>query len=123
MGRSWSIGCRSEEGQGTLRAHPLPDAPAPHHRARHPSPAPGQRGSPTKAATFPAAHPGARRSFSLLIATMFRQAVSRASALARQSSGAVQRRHMAEAVAADKLLFNFFLPGGTIQKDAVVVRS
>jgi len=54
---------------------------------------------------------------------MFRQAVSRASALARQSAAGGQRRQMAEAVAADKLHFNFFLPGGTIQKDAAVVRS
>jgi len=53
---------------------------------------------------------------------MFRQVASRASALARQSAGAGQRRQMAEAVAADKLQFNFFLPGGTIQKDATVVR-
>jgi len=52
---------------------------------------------------------------------MFRQAASRASALARQSAAGGQRRQMAEAVAADKLHFNFFLPGGTIQKDAAVV--
>ncbi|OSX73787.1 hypothetical protein BU14_0328s0039 [Porphyra umbilicalis] len=51
---------------------------------------------------------------------MFRQAASRASALARQSAAGGQRRQMAEAVAADKLHFNFFLPGGTIQKDAAV---
>jgi len=53
---------------------------------------------------------------------MFRQAASRASALARQSAAGGQRRQMAEAVAADKPHFNFFLPGGTIQKDAAVVR-
>jgi len=52
---------------------------------------------------------------------MFRQAASRASALVRQSAAGGQRRQMAEVVAADKLHFNFFLPGGTIQKDAAVV--
>lgn len=58
---------------------------------------------------------------------MLRQVAIRASAAARSGAGAAaaaQRRHMAEAaVAADKLHFNFLLPGGAIQKDAAVVRS
>lgn len=57
---------------------------------------------------------------------MLRQAAIRASAVARATAGLAapaQRRHMAEAaVAADKLHFNFLLPGGAIQKDAAVVR-
>lgn len=58
---------------------------------------------------------------------MLRQVAIRASASARAATGpaaaAAQRRHMAEAVvAADKLHFNFLLPGGAIQKDAAVVR-
>lgn len=55
---------------------------------------------------------------------MLRQVAIRASAAARSAAGpaaAAQRRHMAEAaVAADKLHFNFVLPGGAIQKDAAV---
>lgn len=57
---------------------------------------------------------------------MLRQVAIRASAAARSAAGpaaAAQRRHLAEAaVAADKLHFNFLLPGGAIQKDAAVVR-
>lgn len=57
---------------------------------------------------------------------MLRQVAIRASAAARSAAGpaaAAQRRHMAEAaVATDKLHFNFLLPGGSIQKDAAVVR-
>lgn len=54
---------------------------------------------------------------------MLRLAAGRAAALARAPT-AGQRRAMAEAVPvpADKLHFNFFLPGGAIQKDAAVVR-